>query len=347
MPMVDRKDRILIVGAGFSGCTVARRLADEGWKVLIIDRRDHIAGNAYDFENRLGIRIHKYGPHLFHTSNARVVAWVERFGTWLPYRHQVRAMLADGREVVMPPNRRTAEIVGADRLVDVLYRPYTRKMWGRELEEIDPGIINRVKPRDDDNIYYFPDDTFQAMPEAGYTAIIKAMVDHENIEVSLSTPFSKSMEKDAFHVFNSMPIDEYFDFSLGELDYRSIRFHHLDVPHPSVQSVVTVNFTHDGPYTRCTEWKKLPAHGKNADWTSITIEEPCDYRDNNMERYYPVKDVEGLNRDRFRAYLDLAPAHMTFIGRCGLYVYLDMHQAISSALATADRFLEGHHPDAG
>jgi UDP-galactopyranose mutase len=142
------------------------------------------------------------------------------------------------------------------------------------------------------------------------------------------------------HVFNSMAIDEYFGYRLGDLPYRSIRFHHFHLPVPSILPVATVNFTHDAPYTRVTEWKKMPNHGENPAMTTITVEEPCDYRENHFERCYPVRDRDGRNLELYRRYKELAPAHMTFIGRCGNYTYLDMHQAVNAGLAQARSFLQ-------
>jgi UDP-galactopyranose mutase len=132
-----------------------------------------------------------------------------------------------------------------------------------------------------------------------------------------------------------MPIDEYFKFELGELPYRSIKFHTFDIPSPQCYPVPSVNFTHCGPYTRLTEWKKLPEHGSHPFMTTVTFEEPCDYKDNGMQRYYPVKDVSGSNQALYKKYKALTPEHLTFIGRCGMYVYIDMHQAVNSALSFA------------
>ncbi|MEO8529863.1 MAG: FAD-dependent oxidoreductase, partial [Deltaproteobacteria bacterium] len=245
-----KEARILIVGAGLSGATIARQLAEAGLQVLVIDKRDHVAGNAYDVVTPEGIRVHKYGPHIFHTSNREVFEFLSRFTDWLPYRHRVRALLPDGREVVMPPNLDTRAIVGEDRLIDVLYRPYTRKMWGVELEEIDPGIAARVKARDDHSDAYFPDDEFQFMPKLGYTVMVENMLDHANITCQLGTEFDRALEASFTHIFNTMPIDAYFDYCLGELPYRSIRFHQVTLPVPRVNAVATVNFTDCGPYTR-------------------------------------------------------------------------------------------------
>lgn len=332
---MSQHQKTLVVGCGFSGAVIARTLAEHGMIVHIIDQRNHIGGNAHDFVNEYGIRVHQYGPHLFHTSNDKVVQWLSAFTDWLPYQHRVKALLSDGRYVTLPVNKETADMVGRDRIIDVFFRPYTLKMWGVELEQLNPTILQRVPVRDDLNELYFPNDTFQAMPKDGYTALFQRMLDHPNIQVQLNTAFDKAMEGQYRHVFNSMPIDQYFDYCLGELPYRSVKFHHHTLPMPSALPAATVNFTHDQPYTRVTEWKKLPGHGNHPSHTTLTFEEPCDYKENHMERYYPVKDLQGVNLQRYRQYRDMVPAHMTFIGRCGLYAYLDMHQAISSALATA------------
>jgi UDP-galactopyranose mutase len=330
---------ILIVGAGFSGAVIARELAEADFKVTVIDRRGHVAGNAYDYINEVGIRVHQYGPHIFHTSNNKVVNWLSKFTEWVPYQHKVKALLADGSLVTIPVNKETTDRVGKENIVDTFFRPYTKKMWGMDLEELDPDILNRVAIRDDSNDLYFPNDTFQALPAAGYTSLIENILNHENIDLKLNTPFDSSVEQDYFHIFNSMPIDEYFNYQYGRLAYRSIRFHNYTLPVPKLFNVATVNFTHNEPYTRLTEWKNLPNHGNSMSSTTITVEEPCDYQENNFERYYPVKDLKGLNQQIYKKYKKIIPSNTTFIGRCGLYAYLDMHQAVSSALAISQDFI--------
>ena len=333
--------RILVVGAGFSGAVVARECAAAGHLVKVIDKRNHIGGNAYDYIDENGIRIHKYGPHLFHTNNKKVVQWLSQFTEWVPYQHKVKAQLNDGTYVTLPVNKETKEIVGEENVLDIFFRPYTKKMWGKSLDELDPSIINRVPIRDDDNELYFPNDEYQMMPKNGYTEIFKNILNHSNIEVECNVEFHQSMEEEYDYVFNSMPIDMYFNYDYGELPYRSIKFHNIVLQQPKVLPTATVNFTHDGPYTRVTEWKNIPAHGENDYTTVLTYEEPCDYKDNDYERYYPVKDIEGTNRETYKKYKErVNEDKMTFIGRCGMYVYVDMHQAISSALATARRFLD-------
>lgn len=328
--------KYLVVGAGFSGATIARQLADAGHNVTVIDKRNHVAGNAYDYRNDHGIRIHKYGPHLFHTKNEKVWEYLSRFTEWLPYEHRVKALLADGTYVPFPPNLKTKGILGDLDPVEVFYRPYTLKMWGRPIEEVAPSILARVPGRDDLEDRYFPNDPYQGLPKNGYEDLVWNMLDHDNIDVVLSFEFNKRMERNYDHVFNSMPIDVYYDFEHGELEYRSIKFLTQTIPLPSVLPAATVNFTHSEPFTRLTEWKKLPGHGDNPYVTTITAEEPCDYRDNDMERYYPINDYK--NKERYMKYKAIENKRMTFIGRCGQYVYIDMDQAVNSALRVAMDF---------
>lgn len=409
---------ILVVGAGFAGAAAARELAEAGYKVLVIDRRDHIGGNAFDYVNEHGIRVHKYGPHLWHTSNDEVQEWASRFTEWVPYRHKVLAQLTDGRHVPLPINHKTLEEVFWNRfdafcerndlieydpengamvgykpdahlrfleslvehhdpvvnsrqhvensvgkeLCDIFFAPYTKKMWGLSLEELPASVAARIPTNVESRSYdYFPKDKHQVLPKDGYTAMFKRIFDHPSITVRLKTSRQELLDpklqvywqhevgfdpQSFDHIFTSEPIDTFFDCGLGELPWRSIKMHTFSVPVPTVLPAAVVNFTHDGPFTRVTEWKKLPAHGKNTYWTTLTIEEPCDYRDNDMERYYPVKTAQAdcPNRALYKKYEKLAEelGNVTFIGRCGLYQYLDMHMAISSALHAARRFIKAH-----
>lgn len=331
------KNHFLIVGAGFSGAVLARELADNGNRVHVIDKRSHIAGNAYDYMNDLGLRVHKYGPHIFHTNNQRVVDWLKPYATWIPYKHVVEGMLEDGNYVPIPPNTITKRILGEENIVDVIFRPYSEKMWGRKLEELSPDIVNRVKIKDTDCPFYFPNDAFQFMPEYGYTQIVKNILNHPLINVSLSYQFEKSMLEKYDHCFSSQAIDEYYEYEFGELPYRSIKFTHVNLPLPHALPMPTVNFTHSGKFTRVTEWKNYPNHGVNPYNTTLTFEEPCCYKDNDMERYYPVKDIDGSNAKIYQKYRGILNEKVTFIGRCGLYSYLDMHQAINASLQLAKR----------
>ena len=170
--------------------------------------------------------------------------------------------------------------------------------------------------------------------------MFERIFEHNNIKIELNSSYYAGLESNYKHVFNAMPIDEYFNFKYGQLPYRSIIFHEYTVPIPVLLPVATVNFTHSEKYTRVTEWKKIPGHGQNEGFTTLTVEEPCDYKDNCYERYYPVKDTIGENRTLYKRYLSEVPDNMTFVGRCGLYAYLDMHQAISVALTAAKNYID-------
>lgn len=334
--------KILIVGAGLSGSVIARECAQSGHDVTIIEKRDHIGGNCFDFLNEHNILVHLYGPHLFHTSDQEVVDWLSRFTDWISYKHIVKAKLSNGQLVTLPVNRNTVQVVGRENVIDTFYRPYTKKMWNKDIEELDPSILNRVPIRNDDNEFYFPNDTFQAMPSLGYTNLFENILNHKNIRTELGTPFIDKMLDQFDFVFNSMPIDEYFKFSLGKLPYRSIKFHTTTLQIPNVFPVATVNFTHDGPCTRVTEWKNIPnaeSFNPSRFVTTLTVEEPCADYENNNEPYYPVKDASGINRNIYERYALMTPKNMLFIGRCGTYSYFDMDKAVRFALNISSSFL--------
>lgn len=367
---------VLVVGAGFAGAVHARELADAGYTVVIIDRRAWAGGNAHDFINEDGVLVHMYGPHLFHTNIDRVVSWLTRFSDFDTYRHRVRAMLQDGRFVPLPINMTTvSEIYGRNfaspdeldaflksvrvsmgeprnaadylysqigrLLTDTFFRPYTRKMWGHDLEDMHPSVVKRLQIRMDEQDLYFPNDRYQLLPRGGYTALFHGILDHPNITLSLGTAFSRDMESEFGQVFNSMPIDEYFEYSLGELPYRSIRFH-TRREEGTPPSISVTNFTDDSPFTRETTWNTLPGNpAKSSARLCITKEEPCDYKDNGMERYYPVRVADNRHTVLYQRYKKLADQNprMCFIGRCGTYQYLDMDQVINQSLQNVKAWL--------
>ena len=334
-------NKILVVGSGLSGSVISRILADTGkYSITIIEKRDEIGGNVFDYTNSRGIRVHKYGPHLFHTNNKKVVDFIKKYSEWIEYKHKVKAILKNGRYVTLPVNKETKEIVGENNIVETFFRPYSEKMWGIKLEDLSPDIINRVPIRNDDNEYYFPNDEFQLIPKYGYSHFISKLLDHQNINVFKNTSFERSMENKYDFVFNSMPIDEYYNFKYGKLDYRSIKFHSIDFPSPKLLPTVTVNFTNNSKFTRMTEWKNLPEHGVNDNFTTITYEEPCSFEENNNMRYYPVKDLKGINKVLYQKYKSIKNPNVEFIGRLGLYSYLDMDQCINIALKVSDKFIK-------
>jgi UDP-galactopyranose mutase len=373
--------RFLVVGAGFAGAVHARCLAEAGYHVDVIDKRPHIGGNAYDEVDANGMRVHRYGPHLFHTKNSAVADWLRRFGEFVPYTHRVRALLPSGALVPLPINFDTVNMVfrteykNADQikahlarvavpvadpknaaeylnarigrdLTDLLFRPYTRKMWQFELEEIDAAVVKRIPIRFDRADGYFDAAELQMLPRHGYTAIFAEILNHENIEAATNISFDHAMMSEYAFCFNAMPIDEYFEFTLGHLPYRSIKFHHSDMPalHPIQPEACVTNFTDDGKFTRETRWDVLPHHiVKRTGRVTATLEEPCDYRENAMERYYPVRTADHRYQSLYQSYRELADgqaARINFIGRCGTYQYLDMDQVINQSLANAQRHME-------
>ncbi|WP_245421645.1 UDP-galactopyranose mutase [Methylobacterium sp. B4] len=372
-----RMQKILVVGAGFAGAVYARMLAEGGYIVTVIDRRSHIGGNCFDYIHESGVRVHKYGPHLFHTSNHRVVAWLSQFTSWVDYNHRVVAKIDGDRLVPLPINRKTLNItLGLDlktseqveeyltnvsskddvisnaedwlfanigkKLTDLYFRPYTKKMWNLDLSDMDASVVKRINIRVDDDDRYFPLDTFQGMPAEGYTNLFEKIFEHERINVLTNIEFDKKMLPDYDFCFNSMPIDVFFDYEFGDLPYRSIKFHTKIVRIADAASEVTINYTDSGPYTRETWWHNIPNHHLFETGEVVcTVEEPCDYKENYMERYYPVKTHDRRYENVYQLYSNKAKElrNMQFIGRCGTYQYLDMHQVINQSLIGAAKWL--------
>jgi len=367
---------VLVVGAGFAGAVHARELAEAGYPVVVMDRRPWVGGNAHDYVTDQGVLVHKYGPHLFHTNMEQVVAWISRFSEFYVYQHKVRALLQDGRFVPLPINMTTVSAVygrkfaspaeleafmmsvrmrlGEPRnaaeylysqigrlLTDTFFRPYTQKMWGQDLEEMHTSVVKRLQVRMDEQDLYFPNDRYQFLPRGGYTILFRKILDHPNITLSLDTEFTRNLGREFGQVFNSMPIDEYFEFSLGELPYRSIKFHTRNEM-GNIPAISVTNFTDDSPFTRETTWNALPGNPtKPANRLFITKEEPCDYKENGMERYYPVRAADNRHTALYLRYKELADRdqRMCFIGRCGTYQYLDMDQVINQSLQNVRSWL--------
>ena len=368
--------KILVVGAGFAGGVHARELADAGYLVHVIDRCSHIAGHCFDYVHESGVRVHRYGPHLFHTSNTRVVAWLSRFTEWLPYEHRVVARLADGRHLPIPINIDSVnalfglKLSSADEmaahlksvsqprdpiasaedylysrlgpeLTNLFFRPYTKKMYGTDLADINASVVRRLQIRGDKEDRYFPNDAFQALPRDGYTVLFERIFDHPNISIELDCEFERAMLNSYDHCFNSMPIDHFFHSDLGELPYRSTRFHSTTEAGDVRSTHVSIDYTDASPFIREIWWHNLPGHHVHPGKIVVrTIEEPCDYRDNNLERHFPVKTPDGRFDTRYKQYKERAAAfkNLTFIGRCGTYQYLDMHQVVNQSLANAAKW---------
>ncbi len=359
----------LIVGAGFAGSVLAERLAaglDK--RVLLIDRRPHIAGNAYDHYNDAGLLIHRYGPHIFHTNSTQVVDYLSRFTKWRPYEHKVLAHV-DEQLVPIPINLTTlerlyglkltpedaeaflkskaepvAEIRTSEDVVvnsvgrelyEKFFRGYTRKQWGLDPSELDKSVTSRVPTRTNTDDRYFGD-SFQNMPLHGYTRMFENMLDHPNIKVMLNTDFEEVRNEVQYDkLIYSGPIDEYFDFRFGKLPYRSLQFRHETVDQENFQPVAVVNYPSESvPYTRITEYKHLT--GQVNPRTSLTYEYPAA----DGDPYYPVPRPE--NAELYRKYQALADAtpDVTFVGRLGTYRYYNMDQVVGQALALFNRIAE-------
>ena len=367
--VMAREYDVLIVGAGFAGATCAERLAAAGRRVLVIDRRDHIAGNAYDELDAHGVAIHRYGPHIFHTNAKRIFEYLSRFTTWRFYEHRVRAVV-NGKLYPMPINRttinrlygldldeagvgkflesvceprastRTSEdvvlgSVGKD-LCELFFRGYTRKQWGLDLSELSAGVASRVPVRTNDDDRYFAD-TFQFMPADGYTALFENLLGHPNIDVQLSTDYFDIRERlSVGHTVYTGPIDVFYDYRFGRLPYRSLHFEHTHVAGSEpFQEVGTVNYPNDHDFTRITEFKHLT--GQVCDGTSIVREYPRE----QGEPYYPIPRPE--NEALFKRYQELANQEecVSFVGRLAQYRYYNMDQVVGASLKTVESLLQG------
>jgi len=354
---------VLVVGAGFAGAVMAERLASvQGARVLVIDRRDHIAGNAFDAADEHGVLIHRYGPHIFHTNSEKVFAYLSRFTEWRPYEHRVLADVG-GALLPMPINRTTlnglyglsmttdAEVqafydaraepveamytsedavvakVGRE-LYETFFRGYTRKQWGLDPSELHAQVCARIPLRVNEDDRYFGD-AFQYMPADGYTALFERLLDHPRIEVQTGVEFT-DVAATYDHLVWTGPIDEYFGKRYGALPYRSLRFETETVAtRDLVQPVAVINHPDEAtPYTRVTEYRHLT--GQDVGATTLHYEFPSAVGD----PYYPVPRPE--NRALYERYAALAAAErdVTFVGRLARYQYLNMDQVVAQALSS-------------
>lgn len=358
----------LIVGAGFAGCVLAERLASvTDKKVLIIDQRDHIGGNAYDYFNKDGILIHKYGPHIFHTNSKKVFDYLSKFTPWRPYEHRVLASV-DGQLVPMPINLDTINklyglnlncseveaffesraqkidrvITSEDvvvskigrELYEKFFRNYTRKMWDLDPSELDASVTSRVPTRTSRDNRYFTD-TYQAMPLYGYTRMFQKMLSHPNIKIMLNTDYKEIVDVIPYqNLIYTGPIDSFFNYCYGRLPYRSIEFkfetHDADV----FQSTGTINFPNEHAYTRITEFKYLT--GQKHSKTTVVYEFPQAEGD----PYYPIPRPE--NAAIYKKYQQIANAmtNTFFTGRLATYRYYNMDQVVAQSLTLFEKITQ-------
>ena len=358
---------ILVVGAGFAGSTVARQLADHGHEVVVMEKRDHIGGNAYDEHDAHGVLVHRYGPHIFHTNSERIFGYLGRFTSWRGYQHRVLSWV-DGSLYPFPVNRTTLNLlynlemdeaeaaeflsrirvpieriktskdavlasVGTD-LYEKFYLNYTRKQWGLEPDELKAAVAARIPVRTNSDDRYFTD-RYQAMPAEGYTQLFKNLLDHPNIHLTLSEEFNSSTRRQAYrHTVYTGPIDAFFLHCYGPLPYRSLRFEHQHLPMEQFQSTGTVNYPNSQDFTRITEFKHLT--GQSHAGTSIVRE----YPQNTGDPYYPIPT--GSNEALFKKYDALASAqkNVSFVGRLAQYRYYNMDQVVAAALKTSEDLIK-------
>jgi UDP-galactopyranose mutase len=350
----------LIVGAGFAGSVLAERLATQaGKKILIIDTRSHIGGNAYDCYNDAGILIHKYGPHIFHTNARHVFEYLSNFTEWRPYEHRVLGSV-DGQLVPIPINLdtinklyglnltsfqleeffatvaepkeyiRTSEDVVVSKvgreLYEKFFRNYTRKQWDIDPSELDKSVTARVPTRTNRDDRYFTD-TYQAMPLHGYTRMFEKMLSHPNIKIMLNTDYREIQNVIPYReMIYTGPVDLFFDYRYGKLPYRSLEFKHETINTPVHQTAPVVNYPNEHLYTRVTEFKYLT--GQEHAKTSIVYEYPRAEGD----PYYPVPRPENAELyKKYKALADATPG-VHFVGRLATYKYYNMDQVVAQAL---------------
>lgn len=364
---------IVVIGAGISGATLAERYAAHGYQVLVLEKRDHVGGNCYDYYNEAGILVAKYGPHIFHTNDEGVWKYVNRFAEWQPYEHRVLAKV-DGKLVPVPVNittvntlfdldLRTEEEMKAwlathqvpnaqpqngreaalARVGEVLYtkifKNYTRKQWDKWPEELDASVLNRIPVRTTFDDRYFAD-TYQALPVGGYTKLFENMLSHPNITVKLETDFFdiKDQIKGFQKMFYTGPIDRFFEFKKDvqeKLEYRSLRFEHETLDQESYQGHAVINYPNEEQFTRIVEYKFLT--GQRHPQTTIVKE----YSTAEGEPYYPVPNPR--NRQLYAQYQKRAARlkNIYFVGRLANYKYFNMDEAFKNALDLFDRLESG------
>ena len=362
----------LIVGAGLAGSVLAERLATKSdKKVLLIDKRNHIGGNTFDYYNSDGILVHKYGPHIFHTNSKEVFDYLGNFTEWRPYEHHVLASV-DGQLVPIPINQNTvnalyglnlsqqqvqeffdskaekkAQILTSEDVVvnavgrelyEKFFKHYTVKQWALDPSELDASVTARVPTRTNKDNRYFTD-SYQAMPLHGYTKMFHRLLDHPNINIMLNTDYKDVVDEINFTtLIYSGPIDAYFDFCFGKLPYRSINFKSQTIDSENYQPTGTVNYPMSQAYTRITEFKHLT--GQKHEKTSIVFEYPTAEGD----PYYPIPRKENMGiYNQYKA-LAAAEPNTFFTGRLGTYKYYNMDQVVAQSLALFKKIMQSQQP---
>ncbi|PLR29780.1 UDP-galactopyranose mutase [Chimaeribacter arupi] len=366
-----KEKNILIVGAGFSGVVIGRKLAEQGHKVHIIDSRSHIAGNCYDArDNDTQVMVHVYGPHIFHTDNQEVWEFVQQFSTMMPYVNRVKATYNnqvfslpinlhtinqyfnktcspdEARELIKNKGdssikepktfeEQALRFVGQE-LYEAFFKGYTIKQWGMSPSELPASILKRLPIRFNYDDNYF-NHKYQGMPKEGYTSMIKNIADHPNISIELNRLYSKDDRSHYDHMFYSGPLDAFYEYQFGRLGYRTLDFEKFS-HQGDYQGCAVMNYCEqEVPYTRITEHKYFAPWEKHD--ASVCYKEYSRACEENDIPYYPIRQVgEMAVLDK---YLNLASdeSDITFVGRLGTYRYLDMDVTIAEALNTAHKYL--------
>jgi UDP-galactopyranose mutase len=361
--MLDDVD-LLVCGGGPVGCVIAERAARVlHWKVLVVDRRDHVAGNCHDCRHDSGVLIHRYGPHYFRTNDDNLLRYLSRFTDWVPARYEVRSLVR-GQLLPFPINLTTLEAFFGRRLdatsaeqmlaalrlpiheprnseefvlgqvgrelYEAFYRNYTLKQWGRPAADLAAEVCGRIPVRLDRDARYVSH-RHQVMPRRGFTALFARMLRHRRIRVLLGCDFRevRSLVQPRRATVYTGPIDEYFDHRLGKLPYRSLRFEFAPFATPWVQPCVQINYPNDFAYTRSVEIKHVT--GQEHPGTVVSYETPAAHG----EPYYPVPAVGGT--DLYQRYRKLAEAetatrNVYFCGRLAQYRYFNTDEVIQEAL---------------
>lgn len=349
----------LIVGAGLAGGVLAERLASTNKKVLLVEKRDHIAGNTYDHYNEHGILVHKYGPHIFHTNSKDVFEYLSRFTEWRPYEHRVLASV-DGMQVPIPINLNTInQLYGLNlnseevdaflaaraekkeqvltsedvvvskvgrELYEKFFKGYTRKQWNLDPSELDASVTSRIPTRNNRDDRYFTD-TYQSIPLHGYTRMFEKMLNNKNIKILLNTDYKEIIKEISFKkMIYTGPVDYFFDYCYGKLPYRSLTFKFETKEQETFQQTGTVNYPNEHAYTRITEFKYLT--GQKHPKTSIVYEYPTDEGD----PYYPVPRPENAALYKKYHKKAIAEENVYFAGRLATYKYYNMDQVVAQAL---------------
>ncbi len=359
---------ILIVGAGFAGAVLAERIAScMGRRCVLIDRRAHIGGNAFDTYDSAGVLVHPYGPHYFRTDSDAVVRYLSRFTAWHPVSYRALSY-TEGRYWQFPVNLNTFEqLIGrpstaeemesalADwrvpiaepknceelllsrlgpRLYELFFKNYTRKQWRREPSELEAAVGARIPVRTNRDDRYVSE-KFQALPKEGYAAMFRRMLDHPLIEVCLNTDFRDARSSAPWaHVIYTGPIDEFYDHRFGALPYRTLRFEHETLQQEFALPAMQINYPGEEPFTRAVEIKH--ATGQVIPATSVVREFPEEYHV-GKEPYYPVPAADARALHARYAELAAREANVTFVGRLATYRYINMDQVVTMALAEFER----------